>query len=86
MILFKSQGPSSGTFLTKWTHLTKGNLEYKWLLQRTFEIPNLISLELNWTTIAQKFPELSVMLILIGILKLLNIIRGLKLPLCKIKL
>ena len=73
--MFKSRSPSSGTFLTKWTNLTKGNLEHQWPLQRTFEIPNLISLELNWTTIAQKFPELSVMLILIGILRLCNIIK-----------
>ena len=73
--MFKSRSPSSGTFLTKWTNLTKSNLEYQRPLQRTFEIPNLISLELNWTTIAQNFPELSVMLILIGILRLCNIIK-----------
>lgn len=43
-----------------------------------FKSSNLISLKPNWTTTAQNFPELSGMLISIGILRFPNVIRNLK--------
>lgn len=37
--MFKGRGHSSCAYLSKWTYLTKSNLEYQWLLlQGTFEI------------------------------------------------
>ena len=39
--MFKSHSPSSWALLTKWTNLTKGNLEYQWLLRGNSEIPKL---------------------------------------------
>ena len=39
----------------------------------------------NWTAIALNFPKLSEKPILMGILRLPNIIRRLKLHLCKVK-
>ena len=43
--ILKSLGPFPCTFLTKWTKLTKGNLEYQQPLWGTFEIPKLNFLE-----------------------------------------
>ena len=85
VFMFKNRVPPSCVFLTKWTDLTKGGLECQWPWWETFEIPNLISSQPNWTKIAQSFPKLSGKLILIGILRLPNIIMDLKLSLCKIR-
>ena len=38
---FKNHCPSSCAFITKWTNVTKTNLEYQWSLWGTFEIPKL---------------------------------------------
>ena len=43
--MFKNYCPSSGVFLTKWTNLTKGDLEYQWPLWGIFKIPKLIFLK-----------------------------------------
>ena len=81
--MFKNSGPSSCAFTTKWTDLTKGSLEYLWSLWEILKSSNLIFLKLDWITVAQKFAELSGMLIFIGILRLPNVMSP-KLPLCKI--
>ena len=39
--VFKNHGHSSFTFLTKWTSLTKSNLEYQCPLWGNFELPKL---------------------------------------------
>lgn len=69
--------------LTKWTNLTKGYLEHQWPLRGNFEFPKLIFLKPNWTKTAQTFSKVREMLILIDILKLPNVISGIKLLLCK---
>ena len=63
--MFKNHGISSCTFLTKWTDLTKGNLQYQRPLWRTLEITKLNFLEMELDFITQKFPELSAIFILI---------------------
>ena len=55
--MFKNCNPSLYAFLTKWTNLTKGGLEYHY--RELLKSLSLISLKLNWIIIVQKFPELS---------------------------
>lgn len=43
--MFKNHGPSPWTFLTKWTDLTKGKLQYRCPLWGTFEIPEFTFLK-----------------------------------------
>lgn len=42
--ILKNTGPSSCAFLTKWTHLTKYNLELQWPLWGTFNFPKFVFL------------------------------------------
>lgn len=53
-------------FLMKWIDLTKDNLEYQWPLWGILKLQNFSFLKLDWTTVAQKFPELKGMLISLG--------------------
>ena len=53
-------------FLMKRIDLTKGNLEYQWSLWGILKFQNFGLLKLDWTTVAQKFPELKGMLISLG--------------------
>lgn len=78
--MFKNFNPFLCAFLTKWTNLTKSSLNYHY--RELLKSLSLTSLKLNWIIIAQKFPELSGMLIL----SLVNVITSLKLPLCKNKI
>ena len=54
------------------------------IIGKLLKFSDLIFLKSNWTIIAQTFPELSGMLILIDIFRLPNVIRSLRLLLCKI--
>ena len=54
------------------------------IIGKLLKFSDLIFLKSNRTIIAQTFPELSGMLILIDILRLPNVIRSLRLLLCKI--
>ena len=83
--MFKKQGPSSCAFLTKWTNLTKGNLEHQWPLWGTSEFPKLNFLKTELDYNSSKISELSGVLILIGILRLPSVNRSLKLTLCKVR-
>ena len=44
--MLKNYGLSSDAFLTKWTNLTKDNLELQWPLWGTLDLPKLVFL---WT-------------------------------------
>ena len=48
--MFKNRGPFLRAFLTKWTHLIKGYLEYQWPLWGTFVITkfNFLKTELDY--------------------------------------
>ena len=48
----KDCGPPPCTFLTKWTTLSKGNLDYKWTFYGTLEIPklNFLKTELDYNS------------------------------------
>ena len=59
------------------------NLEHYKPLWENLKCPKLIFLKPNWTKTAQTFSKLREMLILIDILKLPNVISGIKLLLCK---
>ena len=48
--------------------------------------PDLLFLKQNWTAMALKWLKLNEMPILIGILRLSNAIKSLKLPLCKMQI
>ena len=80
-LMFKNFNPFLCAFLTKWTNLTKGSLEYHY--RELLKSLSLVSLKLNWIIIAQKFPELSGMLISNSNLRFFNLIRNLRLSLCK---
>ena len=53
--IFNNHHPSSFTFLTKWTDLAKGNLDYQWLLRGSCEHLKITFLktELRTSLVAQ---------------------------------
>ena len=62
------------TFITKWTHLTKGNLKHQSHYEELLKSQTFLKTKLK--TIAQNFEKLNEMPIVTGILRLPNIIRS----------
>ena len=71
-------------FLTKWkhNHVAKGSFDYQWPLRGNFWNPSL-KVKLDYTS--SKISTTEWKLVLTGILRLSNIIRSVRLPLCKIR-
>ena len=56
--MFENHSPSSRAFLTKWTELTKSNLEHQWPLWGTFEIPKLTFLKAELDNHSSKISQI----------------------------
>ena len=83
--LFKNWGPSSCTFLTKWTELTKRNLEHRWPLRGAFHLPKLTFLKTKLDSHGSKIGKTEWDAYFDWYLEASNVNSILKLSLCKMQ-